>query len=84
MANNIQVNVYQIDGKVLARDQSQRIGFPSSGIMIQDCISSPTRSLSSGYNVYAVIVLPSAGLPGNNGVKYYVQETFSALATLVG
>lgn len=84
MANNFQVNVYQIDGKVLARDQSQRLGFPSAGVMIQDTITSPTRSLSSGYNVYSVITVPTLGLPGNGGVKYYVQETFSALATLIG
>lgn len=84
MANNFQVNVYQIDGKVLSRDQSQRIGFPSAQVMIQDCITSPTRSLSSGYNVYSVIIVPTLGLPGNGGTKYYIQETFSALATLVG
>ncbi len=83
MANNFQVNVYQIDGKVLPRNESQRIGFPSSGVMIQDCIGSPTRSLSSGYNVYSVIVVPGAGVPGNGGIRYYVQETFSALATLI-
>lgn len=84
MANNFQVNVYQIDGQVLARDQSQRIGFPSAGVMIQDCITSPTRSLSSGYNVYSVITMPTLGVPGNGGKRYYIQETFSALATLVG
>lgn len=84
MANNFQVNVYQIDGKPLNRNESIRMGFPSGGVMIQDCINSTTRSLPSGYNVYSLIIVPSAGLPGNNGVKYYVQETFSALATLVG
>lgn len=84
MANNFSVNVYQIDGKVLNRNESQRIGFPSTGVMIQDCINSTTRSLSSGYNVYSVIIVPTQGLPGNNGIKYYIQESFSALATLIG
>ncbi len=84
MANNFQVNVYQIDGQVLNRNESRRMGFPSTGVIIQDCINSPTRSLSSGYNVYSVIVMPDQGIPGNGGIKYYIQETFSALATLVG
>jgi len=84
MANNFQVNVYQIDAGVLARDQSIRMGFPSAGVIIQDCINSTTRSLSSGYNVYSFILVPDQGLPGNGGKKYYIQETFSSLATLVG
>lgn len=84
MANNFQVNVYQIDAQVLNRNESIRMGFPTTGVIIQDCISSPTRSLASGYNVYSVILVPDQGLPGNGGKKYYIQETFSALATLVG
>ncbi|HEX2682416.1 MAG TPA: hypothetical protein VHL77_00690 [Ferruginibacter sp.] len=84
MANLFSVNVYQIDGQVLARDQSIRMGFATTGVQIQDCISSPTRSLSSGYNVYSLILVPDQGLPGNGGKKFYIQETYAALATLIG
>lgn len=84
MANLFSVNVYQIDGQVLVRDQSIRMGFPTTGVIIQDCISSPTRSLPSGYNVYSFILVPDQGLPGNGGKKFYIQETYATLATLIG
>jgi len=84
MANNFQCNVYQINQTVFPRDQSLRIGFPTTGVLIQDCSTSPQRSLSSGYNVYGLITVPSPGAANSNGTLYYVQETIAQLATLVG
>ena len=77
MANNFQVNVYQINQNVLVRDSPQKIGFPTANVIIRDCSGSPTRSLSSGYNVYSIVQTSSGDL-------YYIGETISALATLVG
>jgi len=76
MPANIQVNVYQINQMVLDRDASQRIGFPTSSLMLRSCIASPTRSLSSGYNVYSIVQT-------SDGSLYYCGETIAALATLV-
>lgn len=85
MANTFAVNVYQIDQTMLARDQSQRIAFPSSGVVFQDVTLSPTRSLASGYNVYGLIIVPGMKNEVNqNGRLYYVQETVSQLTTLAG
>ena len=77
MAANVQVNVYQINQNVLDRDASQRIGFPTASVVLRSCIGSPTRSLSSGYNVYSIIQT-------TDGSLYYCGETIAALSTLVG
>lgn len=84
MANNFQINVYQIDQGILARDQSQRYGFPTAGVTIKDVSGSPDRSLSSGYNVYGLIIVPNTSLRGTGNQWYYVQETIAQLATLIG
>lgn len=84
MANNFPVNVYAINQTTLARDQSIRYGFPTTGVIIKDVSASPTRSLSSGYNVYGLIIVPSGNAADTNGVLYYVQETFAQLSTLIG
>lgn len=85
MANIFFVNVYQIDQKVLPRDQSQRWGFPTTGVTVQDTINSPQRSLSSGYNVYGCILLPTGARNNTDGLKqFYVQETVAQLTTLIG
>jgi len=84
MANNFQVNVYQIDARVLPRDNPIKIGFPISGILIEDCSNSPQRSLSSGYNVYGVIIVPSSAAANSAGTRYYVAETVAQLAALIG
>lgn len=80
MANNFQVNVYQINQKPynVGGVLSQRMGFPTAGIIIRDCSGSiPSRSLSNGFNVYSLI-------QGSDGTLYYIGETFAALATLIG
>lgn len=83
MANNFQVNVYQFNGTVYARDNPVKFGFPTAGVLIQDVSGSPDRSLSSGYNVYGLIIFGSGDLP--LGPRFfYVAETFAQLATLIG
>lgn len=84
MANIAFFNVYQINQSVLVRDQSQRIGFPTQGCIVTDCSNSPQRSLSSGYNVYGAISIPSSGAADSDGNIYYVQETISQIATAFG
>jgi hypothetical protein len=84
MANLAFLNVYQINQTVLNRDQSQRIGFPTQGCLVEDCSGSPTRSLSSGYNVYGLIIVPSPGAANSNGTLYYVGETVAQLALIFG
>lgn len=84
MANQFQVNVYAIGQTTLARDQSLRFGFPTQGVIIQDVSASPQRSLSSGYNVYGLIIVPSSAAANANGTLYYVQETIAQLSTLIG
>ena len=84
MANLFSVNVYQINQKVLPRDAPIKYGFPTTGVMIQDVSGSPQRSLSSGYNVYGLIIVPATGTPNLTGTEYYVAETFAQLVTLIG
>lgn len=82
MANNFQVNCYQINGLVLPRDAPIKYGFPTAGVLIQDVSGSPNRSLSSGYNVYGLIIFGSSDLP--LGPRYfYVAETIAQLATII-
>jgi hypothetical protein len=78
MATNlVALNVYQINsspvnvGGVL----SKRIAFPTQGVLVQDCSTSPARSLSTGFNVYSTLQTP-------NGTLFYVTETTSAIVTL--
>lgn len=83
MASNVfGVNVYQINARVLDRDSPQKIYFPTTGVIIFDCTNSPARSLSSGYNVYGMILVPSTGAANSSGDKYYTAETGAQLATL--
>lgn len=85
MANNFQVNVYQFNQQVYPRDQSLRLGFPTGGVIIQDVSGSPTRSLSSGYNVYGLIIVPSGAITQQPyGNMYYTQETLAQLSSLIG
>lgn len=76
MANVFQVDVYQINNRVMDRDAPQRIAFPGTGVLLKSCIDSPTRSLPSGYNVYSVIQLAATG------DLYYCRETIAQLVTL--
>lgn len=82
MANMFQVNVYQINQRVMDRDAPQKRGFPSAGVIIQDVSASPTRSLPSGYNVYGLVIVPSSAAANSEGTFYYVAETFAQLIAL--
>lgn len=83
MASNVfTVNVYQLDQTVYPRDAPIRMAFPTTGVILKDCSASPTRSLSSGYNVYGVIVIPSSGAANSDGHMYYTAETLAQLVTL--
>lgn len=77
MASNVfAVNVYQINQTVLVRDAPANIAFPTTGCLLSSCIGSPTRSLSSGYNVYGVITVAATGN------LYYTAETLAQLIVL--
>lgn len=83
MATNVvSLNVYQINQNVMARDAPLRYAFPSQGCLLQDVSASPTRSLSSGYNVYGAIIIPSSAAANSAGTIYYVPETLAQLVTL--
>jgi len=79
MANVAFLNAYQINQSVLPRDSPQKVGFATAsfGLMF-DVSGSSDRSLSSGYNVYSLIV------SSTNGKWYYVAETVAQLATIFG
>lgn len=84
MASNVTavLNVYQINQRVLDRDQPIKYSFPTTGCIIQDVSGSPQRSLSSGYNVYGLIIIPSNAAANSFGTEYYVAETASQLVTI--
>lgn len=82
MANVVKLNVYQFNNIVYDRDNPKAIAFPTQGCLLYDCSNSPTRSLPSGYNVYSMIQVPSAGAANSAGNMYYVAETLAQLVTL--
>lgn len=85
MANVFSVNVYQLNqGPPYPRDAPIKYAFPTQGVILQDCSASPNRSLSSGYNVYGLIIVPSSAAANSQGTFYYVAETLAQLITLVG
>lgn len=76
MSNIVPFNVYQINQQTpTPLLEISAIGFPSQGVMLRDTSNSPTRSLSTGVNVYAAIQTV-------NGSLYYVRETFAQCVTL--
>ena len=78
MATNlVRLGVYQINSKVGVSGQTcQFFAFPTQGFIVQDVSNSPTRSLSTGYNVYSLLQNV------NTGTQYYVTETASSIVTL--
>lgn len=84
MASNVTalLNVYQIDQRVMDRDAPFKYAFPTQGCLLQDCSNSPQRSLSSGYNVYSLIIIPSPAAAFAPGREYYVAESLSQLVTI--
>jgi hypothetical protein len=84
MASNVTaiLNAYQINQDVMVRDAPKKFAFPTQGCLLQDCSTSPTRSLSSGYNVYSLIIIPSSAAANSFGTEYYVAETLAQLVTI--
>jgi hypothetical protein len=84
MATNIVLlNVYQFNNTVYDPGSPKLFGFPTTGnILLNSCLNSPTRSLSSGVNVYTMIQIQSTGAANSNGNQYYVAETVQQIQTL--
>ena len=83
MATNVvKLNVYQFNNIVYDRDNPRAVAFPTQGCVLYDCSNSPTRSLPSGYNVYAAINIPTGAAANSSGNLYYVAETVAQLITL--
>lgn len=57
--------------------QTEVMYLPSAGVIIRDTTLSPTRSLSTGVNVYAAIQVVATG------TLYYVSTTAAALASTI-
>lgn len=83
MATNIVLlNVYQFNNYVYPPGAPEPTGFPTTGnILLRSCLNSPTRSLSSGVNVYAMIQIQASGAANSNGNQYYVAETVQQIQT---
>ena len=83
MATNlVRLNVYQINQRVMDPGVPENIAFPTSGnILIWDTTTSPTRSLPSGVNVYAMLQMQTPGAANSAGNLYYVAETVAQIVT---
>ena len=57
--------------------ETSTIYLPSAGVIIRDVTNSPTRSLSTGVNVYSAVQLVA------NGTIYYVSTTAASLASTI-
>lgn len=77
MANVFTANAYQIGQRPVELINVQTFAFPVTGVVAFDTINSPTRSLSTGVNVYSGLQVVATGQ------LYYFQQTFSALVTLI-
>lgn len=78
MATNlVPLDVYQINGRPpgFGEVASKNFAFPTQGFLVQDCTNSPTRSLSTGYDVYSALQAP-------DGTLYYVRQTVSQIVSL--
>lgn len=73
MASNVvSVNIYNINGDNQA--SSVTLAFPATGCLLRDTSASPTRSLTTGFNVYSAVQF--------NNALYYCRESISQLVTL--
>ena len=78
MANLFSVIPYQIDQHApTPLAQTQTIYLPTTGVILNDITNSPTRSLSTGVNVYSLITVI------NTGQKFYVSNTAASLASTI-
>lgn len=79
MASNVfSVNAYQINQRdPIPLVNVQTIGLPTTGVIARDVSGSPTRSLSTGVNVYSVAQVIATG------DQFYCRETYAQLITLI-
>lgn len=83
MSNIVYLNVYQFDNLVYDPGNPRKVGFPTQGnILIWDTTNSPTRSLSSGVNVYSMIQIQAPAAAYSAGHMYYLEETTAQLAAI--
>lgn len=84
MASNVvRLNVYQMDNIVFDRDAPKALGFSTQGILLYDAsLAVAARTLTSGYQVYGMVQVPSGAAADSSGHDYYVAETLSQLITL--
>jgi len=78
MANLFSVIPYQINQRApVPLASSATFYLPTTGVTLQDITGSPTRSLSTGVNVYCLITVVATG------DKYYVSNTAASLASTI-
>lgn len=79
MANVFSIIPYQINqGAPVTVSAAVQIGLPTTGVSVEDVTSSPTRSLSTGVNVYTLVTVLATG------TKYYVSSTYAQVISLIG
>lgn len=78
MANLFSVIPYQIDQySPIPIAETAVMYFPTTGVTLKDITGSPTRSLSTGVNVYTLITVIASGQ------KIYVSNTAASLASTI-
>lgn len=79
MANVFSIIPYQLNsGPAIPVGSAYQIALPTTGVTVQDCTNSPTRSLSTGVNVYTEITVLATG------TKYYVSSTYATVIAAIG
>jgi len=79
MANVFSIIPYQINQKTpITVGAAQQIALPTTGVTVQDITLSPTRSLSTGVNVYTLITVLATQ------DKYYVSSTYATVISAIG
>ncbi len=78
MANLFSIIPYLIDQHPPIPLASTYVQYlPTTGVMLQDITLSPTRSLSTGVNVYTLVTVVATGQ------KFYVSNTAASLASTI-
>lgn len=79
MANVFSIIPYQINqGPLIAVGNAKQIALPTTGVTVEDVTASPTRSLSTGVNVYTLITVVATGN------KYYVSTAYATVISAIG
>lgn len=79
MANVFSIIPYQINQKPpITVGAAQQIALPTTGVSVTDITNSPTRSLSTGVNVYTLVTELATG------DKYYVSSIYATVISAIG